>query len=116
MIKNILFPIIVSILLVLLLDPLGFMPPMYFMLVLAVVAISLGIIFVLAFKEQPRDEREERHTHFADRFAYLSGSIVLLVGLAVQGFHHGIDPWLVGALVVMILFKSFALVFKNRKN
>lgn len=53
-------------------------------------AIFAGFIL----KEKPRDEREAWHRMYADRIAFLVGTAILLVAIAVQGLGYVLDPGL----------------------
>ena len=62
----------------------------------------------LVVKEKTLDEREEKNRAAAGRAGYLLGLIVLIVGVSVQTLSHiPLDPWIIGALVVMVLGKVF---------
>ena len=72
----------------------------------------LGFLFILfglfasfVLKERAGDEREGQHRTLAGRNAFLAGSFIILLGIAFQSYIHTVDPWLVGALVVMIVVK-----------
>src|SRR3989344_3491740 len=91
---------------VLLLNPMDFwMPSMAHMTVLAAGAAAFGAFAVFVLRERVQDEREEVQRAFAGRVAFLAGSAVLISGIALQSMTYEVDPWLVGALIVMAVAK-----------
>ncbi|MFT5180000.1 MAG: putative membrane protein [Candidatus Paceibacteria bacterium] len=81
------------------------------------VLILLFVFFsIFVWKDVPKDEREEIHQSRAGRVAFLSGTIVMLVGIITQSTTHNIDVWLVLALVAMILGKLVTLKLSGRNN
>jgi len=101
--------LVLVVLLVLLLDPfMLLMPPPVAMLCI-VLASALVVLFAgFVLKEQVRDEREAMHRLQSGRAGYLAGLAVLTLALIVQGFAHHVDPWIAGALAVMIVGKIVA--------
>src|SRR3989344_3467470 len=93
-------------LLVLLLNPFEFLmtTPVQTMTIAAILIIFVSFC-VFVWKEKSKDEREQLHKQIASRFAYLSGASILLVGVIIESFNHNLDPWLILALIVMILAK-----------
>ncbi len=65
--------------------------------------------------EEATDEREIMLRMHAGRVAYLGGIGVLLVALVVQGYAHVIDPWIMLALGVMVVFKLGARLYLDRE-
>jgi len=91
---------------VLLLNPFDFwMPDMMVMGMLVAVFVLFGIFASFVMREQVVDEREAHHRGLAGRNAFLAGSAALILGIAVQGYTHTVDMWLVVALVVMVIAK-----------
>ncbi len=84
------------------------MPDMIHMTILALTVAALGSVLALALRERASDERDAEHRAFAGRWAFIIGSLVLVVGVVVQTFEHHLDPWLVVALAVMVLAKMCA--------
>jgi hypothetical protein len=72
-----------------------------------VVAVLVGFALLAGFvlREQPQDERDRMHQTLAGRNAFLAGLSVLIAGLVTQGLAHAVDPWLVAALVCMLIAK-----------
>ena len=87
------------------------MPPMYAMSILCVSVVFLGIWTGFIMKEEARDEREALHRMYSGRVAYLAGLFVLTLGLIVQELDKHVDPWLVGAIWVMIVTKLVARLY-----
>jgi uncharacterized membrane protein len=77
------------------------------------------VIFVLAFfvylgfiwKEKAADEREHAHQLTAGRISFFVGSSVLTLGIITQALQHNIDPWLIGALGIMLLTKILVRLY-----
>lgn len=90
------------------------MPPMSYMVILAVVVAIFGAFTIFVLKERPVDEREEGHMHAAGRTAFLAGGTVLIVGIIVQTLEHTLDPWLVWALLAMVAAKVWARLYSDR--
>lgn len=91
---------------ILLLNPFHFwMPDMMVMCMLAITLGLFGIFASFILREKSVDEREDQHRTLAGRNAFLAGSGVLTIGIVIQGYTHTVDPWLVIALIVMIVVK-----------
>ncbi len=90
------------------------MPPMATMAVLLGVVVLLCVWAGFVMYEQADDERDAFHRMHAGRAAYLSGVTVLTIGLLIQGFAHAIDPWVAGALGVMVVAKFSARLYTDR--
>jgi len=108
--ENIKNEIIISasfiILLVLLLNPFDFWMPssmVYFLLTALVVVFAIFASFL--WKERASDEREEMHRQIAGRIGYLAGTLVLVLGIVVQGVTSHVDPWFAVVLGVMVVGK-----------
>lgn len=115
-ISEIIIAIILVILAFVLLDPLGaFMPSGAQMMVLVLFLALFGAFIGLIWKEKVSDERENLHRLTAGRTGYLLGAAGLALGIVFQSFSYSVDPWLVIALVAMILGKVFSLV-RSRNN
>ncbi len=118
--KNNHYPEIVSALVltvvsVLLVNPFHlWMPSMAHMAILAAVVVAFGAFAVFVLRERSGDEREEFHRMFAGRVAYLSGASVLIVAIVVESITESLDPWLVVALLAMVLAKVGAHIYSAR--
>ncbi len=115
--KEIILSILILILLGYFLKPV--LMPMSSMMEMAA-GTTLVLLFALLagvlLRERAGDEREELHRMFADRFGFLAGAGTLAIITAIQSFRHNVDPWLVGALGVMILAKMVGLVYGGIKK
>ncbi len=102
---------------VLLLNPFHFWMPD--MMVICMLAITLGLFGIFAsfiLREGAADERDSVHRTLAGRNAFLAGSGVLTLGIVIQGYTHSVDPWLVAALVVMIVVKIVTRVWSDKNR
>jgi len=81
------------------------MPSMLHMSMLAILIAAVGGLAAFMLSEKSKDERDEAHRSHAGHAAFLTGSAILVLGIAFQTFAHAIDPWLVAALVGMVLAK-----------
>jgi hypothetical protein len=70
----------------------------------------------LIWREKPADEREILLSQKAGRIAFLVGTSVLVIGIVYEELHHSLDPWLIYALVFMILGKIIGYWFIKQNN
>ena len=109
--------VVLVVLAVALANPMGWWMPTMVAMVLLVAAVVVASAWgVFAMREQAVDERDESHRALAGRIAFLTGGAVLLVGIIVQELAHALDPWLVWALVAMVLAKYATRVWSERRN
>ncbi len=114
--KEIIVPLALIVLAILLLNPFHFwMPDMMVMGMLAVLLVLFAIFASFILKERAFDERDDMNRSLAGRNAFLAGSAILMIAIIIQGYKHSIDPWLVIALIVMIIVK-IATRFWSDKN
>ncbi len=100
---------------VLLLNPFHFwMPDMIVMCMLAIVLGLFGIFASFILREKSVDEREDQHRTLAGRNAFLAGSGVLTLGIVIQGYKHTVDPWLIIALIVMVIVKIGTRIWSDK--
>ncbi len=100
---------------VLLLNPFHFwMPDMMVMCMLAVTLGLFGIFASFILRENMIDERDGQHRTLAGRNAFLAGAAVLTLGIVIQGYTHAVDPWLVIALIVMIVVKIGTRIWSDK--
>jgi len=100
---------------VLILNPFHFWMPD--MMVMCILAVTLGLFALFAsfvLRENKLDEREEGHRALAGRNAFLAGAGLLTLGIVFQGYSHTVDPWLVLALVVMIVVKIATRMWSDK--
>lgn len=106
--------VVVLILAVLLLNPFHFwMPGMTQMAVLGCLLIAFAVLSVYLLRENGGDEREAAHRMLAGRVAFFIGSLVLVIGIAVESMHGTPNSWLVLSLAGMILGKVAARFYSD---
>jgi hypothetical protein len=84
------------------------------MVLVSLAALGFIVWTVFQWQEGALDEREELHRFLAARLAYFVGAGILMMGILVQSFQHAVDPWLVGALIGMILAKGVAKLIAEK--
>ncbi len=60
------------------------------------------------------DERDALHRTLAGRNAFLAGSGILTLAIVIQGYTHSVDPWLVLALIAMIVVKIGTRIWSDK--
>ncbi len=117
--KNFLPEIAISALLVILAALLWnpYWMPMGMMFVTLVFFVILaGGFAAFVWKEKGGDERDVLIRHVASRFAYLSGTLILVIGIVYQTLsHHAVDAWLIVALIVTVLAKAAGYMYGKMK-
>lgn len=104
----------VLVLAVLLLNPFHFwMPGMAQMTVLGCLLVAFAVLSVFLLQENARDEREAAHRMLAGRVAFFIGSLILVIGIVVEGMHGTPNVWLVLSLAGMILGKVVARFYSD---
>ncbi len=112
--RELIFAVALVVLAVLLLNPFHFwMPNIAVMCMLAIALALFGIFASFVLKEKVFDERDSVHRTLAGRNAFLSGATVIVLGIVFQGFKHSIDPWLVIALITMVIVKIASRIWTN---
>ncbi|MEK7201037.1 MAG: hypothetical protein AAB737_00145 [Patescibacteria group bacterium] len=106
--------VLVLILSVLLLNPFHFwMPGMAQMATLGCLLVAFAVLSIYLLQEHAGDEREVTHRMLAGRIAFFIGSLVLVVGIAVESMHGTPNMWLVLSLAGMILGKVVARFYSD---
>ena len=90
------------------------MPSALQMLILAIVLVLTSGFLLFLWREQPDDERELQNQVIASRWAYIIGSIVLILALVIQSLKHHIDPAVPIALLAMIATKIIVQRSKDK--
>ena len=91
-----------------------YMPMGIHLTVLALLVACFALFAALVWKERGGDEREIAIRHQIDRFAFLAGASVLIVGLVAQSLTtHMVDGWVLGALAAMVIAKICASMYHN---
>ncbi len=100
---------------ILLLNPFHFwMPDMMVMIMLAFALVIFAIFASFILREKVFDERDSLHRTLAGRNAFLAGATILISGIVIQGYSHSVDPWLVIALITMILMKIATRIWSDK--
>jgi hypothetical protein len=117
MTKDILVPIVVIVSALTFIDPFMYlMPSMMVSVVLGVLMVSSLGYALIVFKERARDEREISMRAFADRLACLVGTSALVAVIVYQVLViHRVDTVIVFILIAMIVTKSLAHVYAERR-
>lgn len=103
---------VLIVLLIAFLNPTGLlMPQSTEMMLLVLFTVAFVAFLGFFWKEQAADEREHAHQLAAGRISFFVGSTVLTLGIIAQALRHDIDPWLVGALILMILTKLIVRIY-----
>lgn len=110
MTRNSLIELVVAVILLitttLILNPFDvWMPDMAHIVVLGCLVAAFGALSTLVLRERAGDEREDAHRKLSGRAAFLAGSAVLVVAIAIEGGMGHVDPWLVVALLAMTFTK-----------
>ena len=112
MVSEILIAVVVIILIVFLINPFNvFMPSMMEMLLVVSLVILFGLFAGFIWRESVNDEREALHRMIADRIAFLAGTSVIILGIIVQTFKHGLDRWLLASLAIIVIAKAAGLIY-----
>ncbi|MCH8251491.1 MAG: hypothetical protein IID36_03455 [Planctomycetes bacterium] len=116
--NEIIVAVVFILLILLFLNPFGlWMPDTLVYMLIAGVIILFALFAGFVWKERARDEREQLHKMIAGRLAYLAGTGVLVLGIAVQGFTLShVDPWLLFALLAMILGKIVGFFYSRSRH
>ncbi|MDE2188187.1 MAG: hypothetical protein KGJ35_00455 [Patescibacteria group bacterium] len=74
--------------------------------------VVFGGFAAFIWRENGGDERDVLIRHVAARFAYLSGALVMAVGVIYEALaRHMLDPWLAVAFIVTVLGKVAGFVY-----
>ncbi|OGI65533.1 hypothetical protein A3A95_02965 [Candidatus Nomurabacteria bacterium RIFCSPLOWO2_01_FULL_39_18] len=100
---------------ILLLNPFHFwMPDMMVMAMLAFALVIFGIFASFILREKVFDERDIIHRTLAGRNAFLAGATILMLSIVIEGYSHSVDPWLVIALIAMIIVKITTRIWSDK--
>lgn len=92
------------------------MPMGLFYIVLACFIAVFGGFAAFLWREKGGDERDVLIRHVAARFAYLSGALVMAIGIIYETLtRHAVDPWLAVAFIVAILGKAAGFVYGKER-
>ena len=94
----------------------AWMPTMATMAVLLAVVASFAGYALFVWRERDGDERENFIRNFGSRIAFLATGAVLVAAIIVQtALHSAPDPWIGGALIVMVSAKIIGHAYGRRK-
>lgn len=94
-----------------------FAPTMETHLLLSFILIITFFFFTtFIWKEKGKDERENLHILNAGRISFLTGALILVIGIIYESLIFAIDPWLIFALIGMILAKLIAHLYQSRRK
>lgn len=114
-IKETIVTVFLIVIAILLLNPFHFwMPDMMVMVMLVIALVIFGIFASFILREKVFDERDSLHRTLAGRNAFLAGATILMLGIVIQGYHHSVDPWLVIALITMIIVKIATRIWSDK--
>lgn len=104
--KEIALSALLVFLIVALLNPFHlFMSGMVHMLVLGLLIVIIGLFVGIIFHEKALDEREQMHRAQSARIGYSIGLLVVTAGVLLQTLKGMNDPWLLLALLGLVLGK-----------
>jgi heme O synthase-like polyprenyltransferase len=107
--------LLLILLLVLLICPFPFlMLTMTQMVLVTLIGFAFIVWAAFHWQEKAEDEREELHRFLASRLAYFVGAGILMVGVLIESLMHDLDPWLVAALIGMLIAKTLSHSRTNR--
>jgi hypothetical protein len=108
--------VVLTLLLVLLLNPFDFwMPSMMQKTLIGITFAVFLAVLLFIFGQEARDERDHVHRMFSDRLALLVGASILMISLIVTSLsEQGNQPWIIGALGAMALTKYLAMQYARR--
>ena len=92
------------------------MPMGVVFVVLILFVILCGGFVGFIWKERGGDERDLLIRHIAARFAYLSGAVIMGVGIIYETLvNHTVDKWLLAAFMVTVLAKAAGYAWGKMK-
>lgn len=108
--------LVLVVLAVLLLNPLHFwMPDMLVYSLLTAVVAVFALFAGFVVRERAADERDMQHRSLSGRVAFLVGAAIITLGIIEQSLMYTVDPWLVFALVGMILAKLISRMYADHR-
>ena len=114
---EVILSLILIILLVALLNPFdyGMPPPVQIAMTISLIIFFL-ILIGFIWQEKAQDEREYLHRFIANRFAYVTGTSLLVLGIVIQSTRHIVDVWLIITLTAMIIAKLVGVIYSRLKH
>ena len=114
--KQAILPIVIASLLCFLLLVVADLVPFWMPMMGELVALVIVVVLLLGWAafilfEATHDEREVVIQMRSGRIAYLCGIGFLGTALVVQSLMHAVDPWIAGALAVMVVAKLLTRLY-----
>ncbi len=103
---------LLSTVLLFLLNPFDMM--MQIMLSVGVVALLVILYitkFIIIWREKDQDERDASHRFYSSWVSYAVTSVLLFVGIVVEGLSGNVNTWLIIAFSGLLISKLCALVY-----
>lgn len=88
---------------------------MMHMLILGITLVIFAIFAIFILREKVQDEREAVHRMLSGRVAFLTGSALLTIAIAVQSLQGVVDVWLVIVLIAMVLSKLITRIYSDNQ-
>ncbi len=99
------------------LNPFHFwMPDMVHESMLGALLVVFAVLAAFVVRERAVDEREVQLRMLGGRVGYLAGAAVLVLAILTEGLHATIDPWLIFALLAMLLGKLCSHFYTDRSR
>lgn len=92
------------------------MPDMVHMSMMALLLVLFAAFAAFVVRERAVDEREVQVRMLSGRVGFLAGSAALVLGIALEGLHGQADPWLVTALLALLLGKIATHLYIDLKK
>ena len=103
---------LLTIALILLLDPFNIMMKL---MISGVVAVGLLILYIAKFfiiwREKPQDERDLQHRFYSSWVSYYTVSALLFIGVLVESLAGHADMWLIISLTGLFVTKLGSLIY-----
>jgi len=91
------------------------MPDMVHMTVLGALLVVFATLAAFVLGEAKGDERDVQVRLLGGRIGFLAGAFVLVCGIALESLHGQADPWLVFALLAMLVGKVVAHLYSDTR-
>jgi hypothetical protein len=103
---------LLTILLVLLLDPFNIIMKLMLSGVVAGALVVLYIVkFFIIWKEKPQDERDLSHRFYSSWVSYYTVSALLFIGVLAESLTGHMDVWLIISLAGLFVTKLGTLIY-----
>lgn len=111
---EIILALVLIVLAVVLFNPFNFfMSSMFVMTLIGLLIAAAALFGGVIWREHAGDEREVMHRMHAGRIAFVTGTTLLVIGIAVQSLNHVVDLWLVVTLVSMVVVKIVGRMYAD---